>query len=96
MDAATFHVTNQFKILTTAFFAVLILKKSLSAIKWTSLVILTGGVAMVQISNLDLSSSPNHRFLAGLFYALSACFLSGFAGIWYGANDFSCVGLKKF
>ena len=83
MDAATFHVTYQLKILTTAFFAVLILKKSLSLIKWTSLIILTGGVATVQISNLDLSKSSGNSPIIGFLYVLMACVLSGLAGIWY-------------
>ncbi|CAG8680545.1 5811_t:CDS:1 [Dentiscutata erythropus] len=49
LDAATFQVTYQLKILTTAICSVLMLKTSLSPIKWFSLVILTCGVALVQL-----------------------------------------------
>lgn len=49
LDAATYQVTYQLKILTTAFFAVTMLKKKLIMFKWISLVLLTGGVALVQV-----------------------------------------------
>ncbi|RIB11069.1 nucleotide-sugar transporter-domain-containing protein [Gigaspora rosea] len=49
LDAATFQVTYQLKILTTAICSVLMLKTSLSPIKWFSLVLLTCGVALVQL-----------------------------------------------
>ncbi|KAM8919598.1 UDP-galactose translocator-like, partial [Pelodytes ibericus] len=48
LPAATFQVTYQLKILTTALFSVLLLRKSLSRLQWGSLVILFVGVAIVQ------------------------------------------------
>jgi UDP-galactose transporter len=45
LDAATFQVTYQLKILTTGIFSVVILGKSLDARKWLSLVLLMVGVA---------------------------------------------------
>ncbi|CAO3623799.1 unnamed protein product [Mucor hiemalis] len=47
LDAATFQVTYQLKILTTAFFSVLILKRNLSKLKWIALALLTVGIALV-------------------------------------------------
>ncbi|KAI8881621.1 nucleotide-sugar transporter [Backusella circina FSU 941] len=47
LDAATFQVTYQLKILTTAFFSVVILKKNLSKLKWIALALLTVGIALV-------------------------------------------------
>lgn len=49
LDSATFQVTSQFKILPTAVFSVLILKRSLCVRKWSALALLMVGVAIVQI-----------------------------------------------
>lgn len=49
LDATTFQVTEQLKILTTAIFSVLLLRKPLSLKKWMSLVLLMVGVAIVQM-----------------------------------------------
>lgn len=50
LDATTFQVTYQLKILTTAFFSVGMLNRSLSKMQWLSLILLTLGIAMVQIT----------------------------------------------
>lgn len=50
LDAATYQVTYQLKILTTALFAVFMLRKRLIPTQWGSLFILVCGVAMVQLS----------------------------------------------
>ncbi|KAF7732361.1 hypothetical protein EC973_005257 [Apophysomyces ossiformis] len=47
LDAATFQVTYQLKILTTAFFSVVILHRSLTRLKWIALGLLTIGIALV-------------------------------------------------
>uniref|UniRef100_A0A8C0H6U9 Solute carrier family 35 member A2 n=1 Tax=Chelonoidis abingdonii TaxID=106734 RepID=A0A8C0H6U9_CHEAB len=49
LPAATFQVTYQLKILTTAVFSVLMLRKSLSRLQWVSLLLLFTGVAVVQV-----------------------------------------------
>ena len=51
LDVATFQVTYQMKILTTAFFSVLLLRRRLSKMKWASLVMLAVGVAIVQLQS---------------------------------------------
>lgn len=51
LDVATYQITYQLKILTTAIFAVLILNKKLIKTQWFSLFILVCGVAMVQLSD---------------------------------------------
>ena len=59
LDVATFQVTYQMKILTTAFFSVLLLRKRLSRTKWLALVMLAVGVGIVQIQST--STSANHH-----------------------------------
>ncbi|ORZ21539.1 nucleotide-sugar transporter-domain-containing protein [Absidia repens] len=49
LDAATFQVTYQLKILTTAFFSVTMLHRSLSRKQWTALGLLTIGIALAMI-----------------------------------------------
>ncbi|CAH1763314.1 10476_t:CDS:1 [Entrophospora sp. SA101] len=57
LDAATFQVTYQLKILTTALCSVIMLKTSLSGVKWVSLGLLTFGVALVQLRTNSIVGS---------------------------------------
>ena len=50
LDAVTFQVTYQLKILTTVLFSILLLGRSISLRQWLALILLTFGVALVQIS----------------------------------------------
>ncbi|XP_066963345.1 UDP-N-acetylglucosamine transporter isoform X2 [Macrobrachium rosenbergii] len=86
LDAATYQVTYQMKILTTAMFAVIILRKQLKGTQWIALVLLTAGVALVQLSSSDKGSSGSNEHqnrLLGCVAAISACCCSGFAGIYF-------------
>lgn len=87
LDAATFQVSYQLKILTTALFSVLMLKKKLSPQQWSSLVILFVGVALVQFRPEDSKSSKtattDQRPSVGLFAVILSCFMSGFAGVYF-------------
>jgi solute carrier family 35 (UDP-sugar transporter), member A1/2/3 len=60
LDVATFQVTYQMKILTTAAFSVALLRKKLTTTKWFALLFLAVGVGIVQIqsSRPVPSSSP--------------------------------------
>lgn len=49
LDAASFQVTYQLKILTTAMFSVIMLGRTLTPRKWTSLLLLVIGVSIVQL-----------------------------------------------
>lgn len=59
LDVATFQVTYQMKILTTAFFSVLLLGKRLSSVKWLSLLLLAVGVGIVQIQSTGQPSGSS-------------------------------------
>ncbi|KAI4710905.1 hypothetical protein J4E89_004495 [Alternaria sp. Ai002NY15] len=58
LDAATFQVTYQLKILTTAIFSVLMLGRTLSARKWLSLLLLIIGVSIIQVPQATAPSPP--------------------------------------
>lgn len=81
LDAATFQVAYQLKLLTTALFSILVLKKRISAFQWLALILLFIGVAIVEPPSgpetnlLGLSQNPS----LGLFYIICASVLSGFA-----------------
>ncbi|XP_052872913.1 UDP-N-acetylglucosamine transporter [Anopheles cruzii] len=96
LDAATNQVTYQLKILTTAVFAVLILRRRLQPSQWAALVFLVIGVACVQLAQTEVSekgtafrepslpaNGPEQNRLLGFTAVLGACFLSGLAGIYF-------------
>jgi UDP-sugar transporter A1/2/3 len=66
LRAASFQVTFQLKVLTTAVFGLMLLRRSIPARKWGLLVLLVVGVALVQIPNASpeqmLQDEANHHF----------------------------------
>lgn len=93
LDAATFQVTYQMKILTTAGFSVLLLRRKLLPSQWLALFFLAVGVGIVQLqatSSKIISaarSSPDESFtmngLKGFSAVALACFTSGLAGVYF-------------
>ncbi|KAH8332151.1 hypothetical protein KR074_008633, partial [Drosophila pseudoananassae] len=103
LDAATYQVTYQLKILTTAMFAVVILRRKLLNTQWGALLLLVMGIVLVQLAQTDgpasgssgsgtsspaaggsaTAGAPEQNRMLGLWAALGACFLSGFAGIYF-------------
>lgn len=81
------QVTYQLKILTTAFFAVIVLKKRLIKWQWCALALLAAGVALVQLSpgqeQKSTKNADEQSRILGFGAALAACFISGFAGIYF-------------
>lgn len=88
LDAATYQVTYQLKILTTALFTVSMLGKRLGFYQWLALLFLMAGVALVQwptktgedSEQKDLSAGSQ---FVGLMAVLMACVSSGFAGVYF-------------
>ncbi|KAI9052220.1 hypothetical protein LZ554_003578 [Drepanopeziza brunnea f. sp. 'monogermtubi'] len=76
LDAVHFQILYQLKILTTALFSVTMLGRSLSSMKWTSLVLLTFGVAIVQMPHSDsnayapITDSSSRFFFPRSFHEL--------------------------
>ncbi|KDR73709.1 hypothetical protein GALMADRAFT_142162 [Galerina marginata CBS 339.88] len=60
LPVASFQVTYQMKILTTAAFSMVLLRKKLSSVKWLSLFFLAIGVGIVQIQNAAGDSGGGH------------------------------------
>merc|ERR1719187_1728182 len=86
LDAATFQVSYQLKILTTAIFSVTMLGRSLSKQHWISLLILFVGVSTVQIQNASKKanvSEAEQSQIVGLAAVLVSCISSGFAGVYF-------------
>lgn len=88
LSGAVYQVTYQLKILTTAVLSVAILGKALGATKWSSLLMLTAGVSLIQFprgegASHDHSAQPaNGNAVVGLVAVLSACMTSGLAGVY--------------
>ncbi|XP_075895568.1 solute carrier family 35 member A3a [Nelusetta ayraudi] len=87
LDAATYQVTYQLKILTTALFSVSMLGRKLGMYQWISLLILMAGVALVQwpsdsAATSQEASSASSQFV-GVVAVLVACCSSGFAGVYF-------------
>ena len=89
LNATTTQVLYQMKILTTAVFAVIILKKQLRPVHWGGLLLLTCGAALAQYASASKSTpSADGSFSGatiGFFAVLLACVTSGFAGIYFEA-----------
>ena len=87
LDVATFQVTYQMKILTTAAFSVVLLRKRLSTTKWLALVLLAAGVGIVQIQSSSTSGNTLslHAMnpLKGFMAVTAACMTSGLAGVYF-------------
>ncbi|XP_041660041.1 solute carrier family 35 member A3b [Cheilinus undulatus] len=88
LDAATYQVTYQLKILTTALFSVSMLGKKLGLNQWLSLLFLMAGVTLVQWPT-DSAGDSEQKILSagsqfvGLMAVLMACVSSGFAGVYF-------------
>ena len=71
LDVATYQITYQLKILTTAMFAVTMLNKKLLPTQWLSLLTLIAGVAMVQLSDVKESGTDDFRYRGDQFSGTS-------------------------
>ncbi|KAJ2743623.1 UDP-galactose transporter Gms1, partial [Coemansia sp. BCRC 34301] len=85
LDAATFQVTYQLKILTTALCSVVLLGTVLGGLRWAALVALTVGIILVQLPSTPAGGGEegvSSQFM-GLAAVLTACVLSGLAGVYF-------------
>jgi len=74
LDAATFQVTFQLKIFTTAIFTIMMLPRQLNLVQWFALFLLFFGVSLVQVENMTATTQkPDVDAALGLLYVISAC-----------------------
>lgn len=73
LDAATFQVGYQLKILTTAVFSVLLLGKSLSRMQWFSLVLLTAGVTLAQLASEENAHEHSNTTAGFVAVLVASC-----------------------
>ncbi|CAF4198490.1 unnamed protein product, partial [Adineta steineri] len=91
LNAATFQVTYQLKLLTTALFSVFMLRKKIEKCQWFSLFMLAIGVALViwpipDESNKRLTAQNQAAWLQqmmGFCAVLVSAVTSGFAGVYF-------------
>ncbi|XP_076009405.1 solute carrier family 35 member A3a [Genypterus blacodes] len=91
LDAATYQVTYQLKILTTALFSVSMLGRRLGVYQWLSLLLLMAGVALVQWPSdsakppaaAEAAAPSTGSQFVGVTAVLVACCSSGFAGVYF-------------
>ena len=84
LEAASFQVLYQLKILTTALFSVSMLGKKINQYQWCAIIVLMIGVAIVQTDgDGKKKDSENGNPFLGLICVLLACTCSGFAGVFF-------------
>ncbi|XP_075473210.1 UDP-N-acetylglucosamine transporter-like isoform X4 [Ascaphus truei] len=87
LDAVTYQVTYQLRIITTALFSVSMLQRKLNRYQWLSLVILMGGVALIQLPTDSPKPSSKEVSVDAVFVGrmaiIIASFCSGFAGVYF-------------
>ncbi|CAO3594156.1 unnamed protein product [Absidia cylindrospora] len=84
LEAATFQVTYQLKILSTAIFSILLLDRQLGKYQWAALFLLMAGVTMVQLStSTNTMEGKTGTTWIGVMAVLASCISSGFAGCYF-------------
>ncbi|CAJ0579546.1 unnamed protein product, partial [Mesorhabditis spiculigera] len=83
IDATTYAVTYQLRILTTALLSVLLLSKRLSGLQWAALFVSMSGVVLVQLDGATSVSNARGNWLLGIGAVFSMCWTSAFAGVYF-------------
>lgn len=86
LSVPTYQVTNQGKILTTAIASRIMLSKQISKMQYISLLLLTCGVAIVNLSEYHSSTtetSKEQNPILGLSAVLLSCVTSAICGVYF-------------
>jgi len=84
LDASSYAVLYQLKIISTAMLSVALLGKRLTSMQWIALVLLTSGVSAAVASQLNAeeeAAQGHDSFALGVLAVLAACVTSGLAGV---------------
>lgn len=92
LPAQVYQVLIQSKIITTALFSYILLKKKHTSLQWSSIILLALGVCMVQLSFPTSAATAvsaattvvTNNYVIGFAAVLVSCFTSGFAGVYFG------------
>jgi len=86
LEATTFQVGYQMKVITTAVLSVIILHRKLSSKKWLSLFLLTAGIVATQIDSsagrVD-QSTQEQSFFVGIVSVITCGCSSALAGVYF-------------
>lgn len=89
LEGPLLAVFSQAKIFTTAIFSVIILRRTLERRQWFALLLLAGGVCIVQVSQSPKNRSDgdgdsgSRNVMIGFLATLASCCTSGFAGVYF-------------
>lgn len=86
LDAGTYQVTTQLKVVTTAVFMMLILGRRFSLRRWIAIFLLFLGVAAVQLNALEDKAevkAMGGNYIVGVIAVLITCAIAGFAGVYF-------------
>jgi len=87
LQPATYQVTYQLKILSTALLSVLLLAKAISKRQWMALALLTLGVILVILAErregLNPIGAPSANLIVGLGATMLATLFSSLAGVYF-------------
>jgi len=83
LSGAVYQVTYQLKILTTAVLSGIILRKTFSLVQWMALLLLTAGVAFIQVPREQSTVAvAKGNPIVGLIAVSLQCVTSGLAGVY--------------
>ncbi|CAD6194238.1 unnamed protein product [Caenorhabditis auriculariae] len=84
IDATTYSVTYQLRILTTAVLSVCLLQKRLSVEQWGALILSLFGVIFVQVDQTkSVAASVAGNKVLGILSTFGMCWTSAFAGVYF-------------
>lgn len=87
LDASTFAVLYQLKIVSSALLSVLLLRRRLTKSQWTALFLLSVGASFVALSRMPdqqrASEGSITEFIWGIVAVLLSCLTSGLAGVYF-------------